>query len=94
MSKLNPTPSKDGVDRVDLRVTHRVSRAEIVGILADYATDVADLDTDELSPTQVLAVAREDLRFNGALVSSDRAPTADQYAWAERQVFKVWPVTS
>lgn len=92
VAKFNPTASQDGITRVDVRVMHRISRADIVSILEEYAANVADLDTDELSARQVMDVVREELRFHGTLAEGDGEPASDaERAWAERHAAKVWP---
>lgn len=90
MSKLNPVSSVDGIHRADVRVTHRVSRADIVSLLEEYAAS-ASIPGDELSARQVMAIIREDLWFNGAAVDSDAEPNESEKAWAERHAAKVWP---
>lgn len=91
MSKLNPTLGADGVERVDLSVTFRLSRHDFVTALAEASYTVANY-ADELpedtTEDQILAWVRRRLveGFHPDLITSD-----EREAWAERQASKVWP---
>lgn len=87
--KVTPTPSRDGIERVTIRVEHRLTRDEMVNVLLDSLDYAPELS--ELSGPAVLDAIRKELRYSGEIEFDHDEPTYEARAWAERMIEKVWP---
>lgn len=93
--KLRPVQYGDGVQRVTIRVEQRLSRDELVSLLAGWAA-VYGAD-DELTATGVWDTLRQHLTEEGrdavhALANNPDVDDADEATvWAAAQVARIWP---
>lgn len=91
---INPTASRDGVSRIDIRVSFRLSRGEVESILKHYAAIWVDsASTEALPAKEILAMVRitlSDIGQNAYVF--DGSLDDEQEEWVVRNLDKLWPV--
>lgn len=88
---INVTMSRDGVERVTLRVEFRMSREDMVTALAGFAIGTSDDELADLSPREALTIVRRLLGTDAELVRDyDISASPRERSWAERQVARFW----
>ena len=89
---VNVTMSRDGVERITLRVEFRMSRDDMVTALAGFAVGLRDAELDDLPPREALTIVRRLLSADAGLVRDyNVSESPRERAWAERQVARFWP---
>jgi hypothetical protein len=89
---MKATMSKDGKERVTLRVEFRLDKEQMVILLATHATVYGDIG-GKLSEAEALRFIRDQLMFSGTDVldfgSNDEVPE-ETIEWAQGIVERIW----
>jgi hypothetical protein len=89
---MKATMSKDGQERVNLRVEFRLDSTQVASLLAIYALTYGG-DGEELSEKKLLEMVKSQLTYQGLDVLEFGANVDvddDTLEWSKEQVAKYW----
>lgn len=91
-SEVRVSASRDGVERITIRVEFRMSRDDMVTALAGFAIGLQSAELGDLPSREALNIVRRLLRADATLVRDyDISASPREREWAERQVSRFWP---